>query len=330
VNKQLLRVIQYVFFLGLGLGLLYWAYKDVKLEEITISLAHAKWAWVITSFALGYVAMIIRGLRWNILLEPMGYKVNNWSAIHSVAFGYCMNNVVPRSGELARCGLLNRSEKVPVDKLFATVILERIVDLLLLGFFVVLVFFTHSTEIRQLLNNISDIKNTASGEESNIGLYLGILAIVGLIGAFIIFKYFAHLTIVQKVVNFLKGMGHGLKSIFKLRRKGLFFLLSLGIWFTWILMAQCMMFALEETQELGFLDSIFFVVAASFGMLVPTPGGLGSYHITAKLGLLALGRTEAIGVVYGTITWAGKTVLEIVMGTIGFIVVSRRSKQIPR
>jgi uncharacterized membrane protein YbhN (UPF0104 family) len=327
LNKQLLRAIQYVFFLGLGLALLYWAYKDVDVNDITNSLAHAKWGWVITSFGLGYVAMIIRGARWNILLEPMGYKVNTWSAIHSVAFGYCMNNIVPRSGELARCGLLNRSEKVPVDKLFGTVILERIVDLLLLGCFVILVFFTHSTEIRELLNNISNINNSSPQEESNFGLYLGIFAVVGLIGAFVIFKYFGHLTIVQKILNFTKGMGQGLKSIFKLRRKGLFLLLSLGIWGTWILMSQCMMFALEETQELGFLDSIFFMVAASFGMLVPTPGGLGSYHITAKLGLEALGRSAAVGVTYGTITWAGKTVLELVMGAIGFIVVTRRGKK---
>jgi hypothetical protein len=216
---------------------------------------------------------------------------------------------------------------VPVDKLFGTVILERIVDLLMLGFFVVMVFFTHSVEIRELLDNISAIKNSNPQEESHLGLYLGILAVAGMIGMFVAVKFFGHLPIVQKVLNFLKGMGQGLKSIFKLRRKGLFLLLSLGIWFTWILMSQCMMFALEETQELGFLDSIFFMVAASFGMLVPTPGGLGSYHITAKLGLEALGRSAAVGVTYGTITWAGKTVLELVMGAIGFIVVTRRAKK---
>ncbi|MEY3398899.1 MAG: hypothetical protein RL220_1493, partial [Bacteroidota bacterium] len=319
MNKTLFSILKYTLFLGIGLGLLYFAYRGVKFSEILESASNAKWPWVILSFGLGYVAMIIRGIRWNILLEPLGYRVKPWAAVHSVAFGYFMNNLVPRSGELARCGLLNRAEKVPIDKLFGTVILERIVDVLLLGFFVGFAFLTHTEELDSLFGKIGQLRE--GGEKSNLMLYLGILAVAGIIGAWVVFRFFSHISFVQRLREFMAGIGHGLRSVLKLRRKWLFIAYSLGIWITWILMSQCMMYALEETRDLSIVDTVFFVVAASFGMLVPTPGGLGSYHITARLGMEALGLSAAVGVTYGTITWLGKTALEIIAGAIGFFVV---------
>ncbi|MFM7726892.1 MAG: lysylphosphatidylglycerol synthase transmembrane domain-containing protein, partial [Flavobacteriales bacterium] len=116
-------------------------YKDISWEnDLLPALKTVRWIWVFASFAFGYAAIVVRGLRWNLILEPMGYRVRGWWAIHSVAFGYCMNNLIPRSGELARCTLLNRTDHVPVNKLIGTVLLERLVDIVLMATLIFIAF----------------------------------------------------------------------------------------------------------------------------------------------------------------------------------------------
>jgi len=129
-------------------------YKDISWEnDLLPALKKVKWPWVYASFVFGYIATLLRGLRWNIMLEPMGYKVRDWWAVHAVAFGYCMNNLIPRSGELARCTLLNRTDHVPVNKLIGTVLLERIVDIVLMATLIFLAFVLEQEAFHSISNH---------------------------------------------------------------------------------------------------------------------------------------------------------------------------------
>ncbi len=83
----------------------------------------------------GVLAYWVRAIRWNLLLEPMGYTISNANALWTLSFGYLMNLTIPRSGEVARATALYGVEKVPVDKSFGTIILERVVDLVCMGLF---------------------------------------------------------------------------------------------------------------------------------------------------------------------------------------------------
>ncbi|MFN9799587.1 MAG: lysylphosphatidylglycerol synthase transmembrane domain-containing protein, partial [Bacteroidota bacterium] len=154
MNPILRKSIVYLFFLTVAMVLMYFLYRNVSWsEDILPGLRSANWPLVAFSLALGYLATIFRGLRWNVILEPMGYRAPEWTNIHTVAFGYCMNNLVPRSGELARCTMLNRVERIPVDKLIGTVILERVVDLMLLSVLLFLAFVLHADALNALLAN---------------------------------------------------------------------------------------------------------------------------------------------------------------------------------
>lgn len=316
MNPALRKTLQYVFFLLLGVGLMWWAYRDTPFSEILASMKHAKWQWIFVALALNYMATIIRGIRWNILLEPLGHKANTWTCIHSVAFGYFMNDVIPRSGEFARCGLLNRAEKIPVDKLFGTVVLERIIDILMLGIFILLALILKRDELNQLFAKVDGGK----------GAFLLVLAGVGIAGllALIIFlRAVRHKAWASRIVNFFRGMYQGFKSVFMLRRKFLFLFYTLAIWGTWMLMTQVTMFALEETRLMNPGDSIFLMVAASLAMLIPTQGGLGAYHFATREAFVVLGLTAFTGLAFAWISWACKTVLEIVVGTVGFFAVTK-------
>lgn len=303
--------------MAIGLGLLYVATKDVDTQMIKDSIAEAKWEWIVVSMALSYFAMILRGIRWNMLLEPLGYRSNTWTNIHSVAFGYCMNNLIPRSGEVARCGLLNRAEHIPVDKLVGTVILERVVDVMILALVIGLTSLLHSEALLSLFDLIP-------GGKGQTLAFLAISGIVGLTVFIYLLKKFRHIAFIGKVAAFFEGIGSGLRSIFKLKQRFGFIVLSLGIWACWLIMSQCMMYALPVTANMSIVDTLFFMVAGSLGMLIPTQGGLGAYHFMSKVGFEVLGYSGAIGLTFAWISWVGKTILELLVGGIGFFIVTTR------
>jgi glycosyltransferase 2 family protein len=322
VNKTFTTVLKYTLFLAIGVALMWWAYKDVNLEEMKHSLNQANWGWIVVALILNYSATAFRGVRWNTLLEPLGHRANTWTCIHSVAFGYLMNDLIPRSGEVARCTLLNRAEKVPIDKLIGTVILERIVDVLMLGLIIVITVFIHNAALTQLFTQVDAGKG-------KLLLYVLIGGLVALGLFMLLLRMFRELPFVARVSGFFTGVFNGLKSILALRRKGQFLMWTLAIWGTWLVMTQCMMFALEETKTLGVADSLFLMVAASLGMLIPTQGGLGAYHFMTMLAFVTLGFANAddpqrsdVGLTFAAISWGGKTILEVIMGSIGFIAVT--------
>ncbi|MDZ4822571.1 MAG: lysylphosphatidylglycerol synthase transmembrane domain-containing protein [Flavobacteriales bacterium] len=320
MNPILRKTLQYVVFLSLGVGLMWWAYKDTPFNDILASIKKAKWEWIALALLLNYTATIIRGIRWNILLEPLGHRADTWTCIHSVAFGYFMNDLIPRSGEFARCGLLNRAEKIPVDKLFGTVVLERIVDILMLGGFLLLALWFKNDELNQLFSKVDGGKGTFL-------LILVALTILGIISLVVFLRMVKHKAWAGKMVGFFRGMYKGFRAVFMIKRKVLFFVYTFAIWGTWLVMTQVTMFALEETELMNIGDSIFLMVAASLAMLVPTQGGLGAYHFATREAFVVLGQTPFTGLAFAWISWTCKTVLEIVVGTIGFFVVTRIKMQ---
>jgi glycosyltransferase 2 family protein len=293
-------------------------YKDISWEnDLLPALKKVKWPWVYASFLFGYIATLLRGLRWNIMLEPMGYKVRDWWAVHAVAFGYCMNNLIPRSGELARCTLLNRTDHVPVNKLIGTVLLERIVDIVLMATLIFLAYVLEQDAFHSIFAHAEGSRGTTL-----------VILLIAVIAAFMVFLYllrrFEHIPFFKKVREFMLGMMDGLKSIFRLKRQGLFWIYSFGIWIFWLLMTYTSLLALEETCTMTLRQTVFFMAASSLGMMVPTPGGAGAFHGMAVLGLQALGFPADAGKIYALISWSIKTTWDILVGAVSFLLATSR------
>jgi uncharacterized membrane protein YbhN (UPF0104 family) len=322
------KIIQYSLYLALGLGLAWYASKDVDGAKIWDDAKHLKWQWVIFSTFFSYLAIVIRGLRWVILIEPLGVHARSSNTVHSVAFGYLMNNLIPRSGEVARCALLSRAEKIPVDKLVGTVILERLIDVCTLLLVIGLAATLQAEALHALLDKIQSSKSGAPADENAISLWwiLAGLALLGLLGLWVL-NQLKHKPFFGKIHAFLTGILDGIKTVSKLKNKFRFILFTAGIWISWMLMAYGMMQALPGTENMTIADALFFLVAGSFGMIVPVQGGLGAYHLTSKWGFEALGYTGALGLTFAWISWVGKTVLELVAGAIGFVIVDHRAKR---
>ena len=200
--------------IAIAIFFMWFAFRGIKPQEIKESLKQANYFWVLEAMVFGLLAYWFRAIRWNLLLEPMGYQISNSNSLWTISFGYLMNLTIPRSGELARSTALYGVEKVPVDKSFGTIILERVVDLVcMLGFLVLTIVFKEKAIFTFYQK---------SGIHINPTYIIGGIALL-VIGIFIFFKFkdkFIHLPFIGKVIELVEGIFHGLTTIFKLKQKG--------------------------------------------------------------------------------------------------------------
>ena len=315
---------------------MWFALKGMEFKKIAGYFAKANYFWVFAATVFGVLAYWFRAVRWNLLLEPMGYKISNSNSFWTISFGYLMNLTIPRSGELARSTALFSVEKVPVEKSFGTIILERVIDLICMMVFLGLTLIFKYKAILSFYDYVTKEKSKSATEESSINIYLifGAILILGII-AFLVRKKLENFPIYQKVLNFIKGIFHGLTSIFKMKQKVKFILLSLGIWISYYFAAYLVCFALPETSNFTIVDGFFIIVVGTLGMMVPASGGIGAFHLALKFGIMALflsmGKNPEeggeVGLSYAFISHTMQLVIMVVMGIISIPMLAKaRSK----
>lgn len=313
--KSVITIVVSLAFAGFFLWL---ALKGLDFKVIQQSLSKANYAWVAFAGVFGLLAYWFRAVRWNLLLEPMGYRISNMNSLWCISFGYLMNLTIPRSGEVARATALYGVEKVPVDKSFGTIILERVVDLVcMLGFLGLTLVFKYDAILSFYEH---------SGVQLNPNkILLGIIVlIVGTILFFAFKKRLASIPVLGKVIGFIDGIFQGLTTIFKLKQKVKFILYTLAIWISYYLAAYLVCFSLPETSNFTIADGFFIIVVGTLGMIIPASGGIGAFNLAMKYGFMALfismGKSAELGgemgLTYSFISLPLQLVLMLIMGGI--------------
>ncbi len=325
------------------------ALRGLDFEKIKQSLVKANYFWVLLAVVFGLLAYWFRAVRWNILLEPLGYNISNSNSLWTISFGYLMNLTIPRSGEVARATALYGVEDVPVDKSFGTIILERIIDLVCMTIFLGMTLIFKYDAIFSFYKLATEEKKKDHKAEpdflekilSKIGisdfetfyLYLKIGIGIFLLAIFILLFVYKK----EKLISFGKGIFHGLTSIFKLKQNGKFVLYSLLIWICYYFAAYVVCFALPETSDFTFADGFFIIVVGTLGMMVPASGGIGAFHFALKLGVsalfLSMGKSAAegaeVGLSYAFISHTMQIVIMLVMGLISIPMLAKsRAKKL--
>lgn len=277
--KSILTIIISLAFAGFFLWL---ALRDFDFDIVKKSLAKANYMWVVFAAVFGVLAYWFRAVRWNLLLEPMGHHISNSNAFWTISFGYLMNLTIPRSGEVARATALYGVEKVPVDKSFGTIILERVVDLVcMMGFLGLTLIFKYDVILSFYQNSGININ------PNKVILIISILALSAIL-FFVFKKKLSKVPVLDKIIGFIDGIIQGLTSIFKLKQKVKFILYTLGIWICYYMAAYLVCFALPETSDFTIADGFFIIVVGTLGMIVPASGGIGAFNLAMKYGFMAL------------------------------------------
>ena len=300
-------------FFGIGLGLFWLAMQGVEVPEaLKRDMRSAQWWGIGASFVMGYLAIVSRGLRWNLLLAPMGHHPSPARSVHAVAFSYFANAFVPRSGEVARCAALNQTDDIPVDQLLGTVITERVVDFLMLFG---LVAFALLTNLDAFLALMQEAQLPAM--PTLIGA--GIAGLAGCGALWWLAQQQGRSGLLGKMAGFLQGIGTGIRSVLAMEKRGLFLFHTLFIWVMYFLMSYVLFKAIPAVSALGFTDAVLVMVAGGFGMVLPAPGGIGSYHWAVSLGFAAVGFSGDVGFAVANVVWLTQTAMIVLTGGLGYL-----------
>jgi len=333
LKKKLFKALRYALFLLIGILLLYLAFRGIDLKVLWEEFRHASYLWILLSVVVMTLSHMTRAYRWKMLIEPLNYKPLYSSTFYSLMIGYLANYAFPRIGEITRCGALGRTEKIPMDKLFGTVIVERVIDLMTMFLFLVILitakFEFFSSFIKPSI--IDPIGNKLAFLLSKSILYWFIIIGVPILLVVVLYLFRSRLykwSLIRKIRDIMKGIFTGLKTVAKLKRVWLFIFSSLMIWIFYWLMTFIAFFALPSTSSLGIIDGLFILVIGSFAFVAPVQGGIGAFHWIVSGGLLLYGLTKEEGLAYATITHGSQMLGTMLIGFISMLLlISIRKKR---
>jgi uncharacterized protein (TIRG00374 family) len=319
--KALSAVLRYVLMIGLTAALLWLSLRGLSLQEgeNSADLIWGTWktadkTYLMLMAVVALASHIMRAQRWRMLLVPTGNSVKLSNSFFSLMIGYLVNLAVPRGGEVSRCYNLYKLEETPVEVSFGTVVVERIVDVLCLLAVIALAFLMEWKKLIAFLESLG-IDSGTSEFKIKWWMIVGVIGMVGVIVALYLLRKN------ERLLKVIKGFREGLLSVFRLERKWLFILYSIGIWFLYFMMSYCVIKAFETTSTLGFNAVLSVFALGAIAMAAPLPGGTGSYHVIVPSGIVflyALPFSDAYAFVFIFHAW--QTLTMIVFGVISLIV----------
>lgn len=329
MRKIFLTILKYIFFLGGGLFLVWWQFDKMtglQKSQFSESLKKADYWLILPVIIMALLSHISRSVRWKILIEPMGYKPSTANTFYSVMTGYLANTFLPRVGEVVKCTLLSRYEKIPLNKLIGTIIIERAFDLLC---YLILIALTILIQLDTVSDFVREKFTEMDSHNRRSQLWVWLL----IAGSFIIilvvflkwlFKKFARHRYIKSVHGFYTGFREGLHSIRYLKKKGWFLGHTLFIWIMYLLEIYVGFFALSDTSHLGIRQACSVLSLATLGMIV-SPGGIGAFPLAVQEVLLIYGVDN---ISFGWLIWGASTAIIIVTGLVSFVLLVYKNKKL--
>ncbi|MFW5978951.1 MAG: lysylphosphatidylglycerol synthase transmembrane domain-containing protein [Bacteroidia bacterium] len=334
MKSFLFKAARSLFFLAIGIVLLIFAFRGVSLEDLTDSLKRANFFWVGLTLLFAFVGYVSRAYRWKLLIKPLNYDPPLTNVFYALMIGYTANFAFPRVGEITRCGTLRKSDKIPLDSLLGTVIIERAIDLLVLIIIVMGVFFLKMDFFGAFLSNnvfkptmreLMDLFHLSS-------VWNWLVLIFIFVALYFLLKYlnrrFSSNIFLKKLKQIIRGVIRGVKTIARMKDRWKFIFHTIIIWVMYFLMTYFLVFAFQSTSHLEPIDGLFLLVIGGIGMSAPVQGGIGVFHWINTLGLTVLYEIpKAEAVAYATVSHESQSILAILLGGVSFLLLSINKKK---
>lgn len=313
LKKYITDILKVLLSLTLGGAILYWMYRDFDFGQVAQVMLHQMdWTWMLLSLPFGILAQAFRGWRWKLALAPLGEHPRYGTSVNSIFLSYALSLVIPRIGELTRCGVLKRCDGVSFAKALGTVVTERIIDSLFIGLLIVCTFLYQFPIFHTFFNQTGTRLDTILSTFSTTGYIVTAICAVCAIG--FSFHLLRQFTIYNKVKSTFKDIWQGITSLRQMDQRTLFVIYTLAIWGCYFLHYYLTFFCFEATVHLGLSCALVTFVVGSVAVLVPTPNGAGPWHFAVKTMLILYGVADANALYFVLIVHSVQTLLVVLLG----------------
>ncbi len=309
----------------LGLGILWWMYRGTNWSDFGHYVLHEmNWRWMLLSLAFGILPQMARAWRWKMALEPLGEHPRRTSCIDAIFMSYAASLVIPRVGEVTRCGTLKTADGVSFTKSLGTVVTERLVDSLLMLLFTGIAFLLQLPMFLRFLKetntNIGDLLYRFTGTGYIVTFICLVAALIAGLVAIRRFSFF------KKGRDMLRDMWEGVLSLRKVRNLPLYLFYSVLIWVGYFLHFYIAFFSFDFTAHLSIGAAFLIFCVGTFAVLVPTPNGAGPWHFAVKTMLVLYGVAETQAIMFALTVHTIQTALVVLLGAFGWARINSKRK----
>lgn len=337
MKNVIVNILKFLVFFGVGAGILYLVYQNQNeaymaqcaldgvpegecnlINKVLEDFKGLNYFWVFGTCIAYFLSNVLRALRWNMLLKPLlGRNPRTINTFLTTMLGYFANLGLPRLGEVMKPVSLAGYEKIPVEKVLGTIVVDRVMDVLSLLIVIGIAFTLEFDTLWGYLNeNISERSGKGGG---SILLGLGGFSVIVLGLLFVFREKIMQTKLFAKVMDLLKGFWDGILSIKKLDNPPLFIFYSIMIWVAYYVMYYMYLPSFGPTEHLGFTVALMVFVFGAFGIVIPSPGGMGSYHALVIAALAIYGVTGSDAFSFANFSFFATQLVNVVLGLAAII-----------
>jgi hypothetical protein len=339
MKRTLFHILRIVVPIALGVWLVHYSYAqldDRQREELFEAFRQADLRWLLAVLVLGWLSHVSRAWRWRYLLEPLGHRVGFWNSYHAVMAGYFMNMLLPRAGEASRAVTLYRSEQVPFERGFGSILAERAVDMvMLLGITGITLLLQYDKldlfQARILAFRQGQEPGGPPSEWIHCGPWIaGAIVLALLAGSYF---FWSRPALRARMMDAVRGFLAGVGSVFRIKDKAAFLLHTLLIWGLYVATFILAFNAIPTTNDIPLAGLLAGFIAGSVGIIL-VQGGIGVYpaFVALIVGMYmappeggGLIRPDALAI--GWLLWLVQTAMLIGLGGLSLLLAARDRKK---
>lgn len=315
--KHLFQTLLKIFLpLLLGLLLLWYLYSNMDFAEIwKVVREGVRYEIILFSLLFGLGANIARGLRWGLLIGSLGERFKMHNAVLAVLGNYAVNLILPRVGEVWRCGMVTKYDKISFSKLLGTLLVDRISDSIMVGLITFGIIVFNFGFFRGFFARNPELLSGLHLMFHSIWIYVGIVVFV--FAVWFMFRYMSDIKLIRKAKAMFQNIWFGIRSFHTMERKGLFLLETLLIWIGYFCYFYVTFYAFGFTKNLGVTVGLIAFAMGSIAVAAPVQGGIGPWHFMVTATLICFGVNKNDAAAFALVVHTVQTAWTGLCGLVG-------------
>lgn len=326
MKKIIKKALKIILPITLGGFILVWVYKDFDFSRVGEVLEHGmNYWWMLLTLVFGVFSHVFRGWRWRQTLAPLGEYPKTNDCVNAVFISYAANLIVPRVGEISRCGVLAKYDNVSFSKSLGTVVTERLIDTLCVGLITGLTLILQMKVFERFFTDTGTSWDSITHVFTTAHFYIILLCVIGV---FILLYYLLRtFSFFKKVKGIVLNVWEGILSLKNVENKPLFVLYTFLIWLCYFLQFYLSFYCFDFSMDLGIKAGLVLFTVGSIAVIVPTPNGAGPWHFAVISMMMLYGVSKTNAGIFALLVHGIQTFLIILLGIYGATALSLTNKK---